>query len=106
MAHLVKNPSAMRETWVGKIPWRKERLPTPVFWPREFHGPYSPWSCKESDTTATPVFWPREFHGLLVHGVTKSRTRLDDFDSLTHSVTCQGLVGASSGRRMLLPSCG
>ena len=19
--------------WVGKIPWRKERLPTPVFWP-------------------------------------------------------------------------
>ena len=24
--------------WVGKIPWRRERLPTPVFWPREFHG--------------------------------------------------------------------
>ena len=23
--------------WVGKIPWRKERLPTPVFWPGEFH---------------------------------------------------------------------
>ena len=21
------------ETWVGKIPWRRERLPTPVFWP-------------------------------------------------------------------------
>ena len=31
------------DTWVGKIPWRKERLPTPVFWPREFHGLYSPW---------------------------------------------------------------
>ena len=28
--------------WVRKIPWRKERLPTPVFWPREFHGLYSP----------------------------------------------------------------
>ena len=23
--------------WVGKIPWRKERLPTPIFWPGEFH---------------------------------------------------------------------
>ena len=26
-------------------------LPTPVFWPEEFHGLYSPWGCKESDTT-------------------------------------------------------
>ena len=24
--------------WVGKIPWRREWLPTPVFWPGEFHG--------------------------------------------------------------------
>ena len=23
---------------VGKIPWRRERLPTLVFWPGEFHG--------------------------------------------------------------------
>ena len=37
-AQLVKNLPAMWETWVGKIPWRKERLPTPVFWPGEFHG--------------------------------------------------------------------
>ena len=29
--------------WVGKIPWRREWLPTPVFWPGEFHGLYSPW---------------------------------------------------------------
>ena len=36
--------------WVGKIPWRRERLPTPVFWPGEFHGLYSPWGHKESDT--------------------------------------------------------
>jgi len=35
--------------WVGKIPWRRERLPTPVFWPGEFHGLYSPWGRKESD---------------------------------------------------------
>ena len=32
------------------IPWRRERLPIPVFWPREFHGLYSPWGHKESDT--------------------------------------------------------
>ena len=55
VAQLVKNPPAMRETgfdpWVGKIPWRRERLPTPVFWPEEFHGLYSPWGCKESDMT-------------------------------------------------------
>ena len=37
--------------WVGKIPWRREQLPTPVFWPGEFHGLYSPWDSRESDTT-------------------------------------------------------
>ena len=37
--------------WVGKIPWRRECLPTPVFWPGEFHGLYSSWGHKESDTT-------------------------------------------------------
>ena len=36
--------------WVGKIPWRRERLPTPVFWPGECHGLYSPQGHKESDT--------------------------------------------------------
>ena len=45
----------MRETWldswVGKVPWRTDRLPTPVFWPGEFHKLYSPWGCKESDAT-------------------------------------------------------
>ena len=50
MAQLVKNPPAMQETWVdswvGKIPWRRERLPTPVSLPGEFHGPYSPWGSQ------------------------------------------------------------
>ena len=31
--------------------WRRERLPTPVFWPGELHGLYSSWGRKESDTT-------------------------------------------------------
>ena len=29
----------------------KGTVPTPVFWPGEFHGLYSPCGCKESDTT-------------------------------------------------------
>ena len=33
------------------MPWKGERLPTPAFWPGEFHGLYSPRGCKESDTT-------------------------------------------------------
>jgi len=37
------------------MPWRRERLPAPIFWPGEFHGLY------------------------IVHGVTKSQTRLSDF---------------------------
>ena len=46
----------MFDPWVGKIPWRREWLPTPVFLPGEFHGQrslasYSPWGHKESDTT-------------------------------------------------------
>ena len=55
VAQVVKNPPAMQETWfdpwVGKIPWRREQLPTPIFWPGEFYGLYSPWGRKESDTT-------------------------------------------------------
>ena len=42
VAQLGKNSPAMLETWVdpwvGKIPCRREWLPTSVFWPREFHG--------------------------------------------------------------------
>ena len=39
------------DPWVGKITWRRERLPSPVFWPGEFHGLYGPWGRKESDMT-------------------------------------------------------
>ena len=50
MAQLVKNPPAMQETWVGKILLIREWLSTPVFWSGEFHGLYSPWCHKESDS--------------------------------------------------------
>ena len=39
------------DPWVRKFPWRSESLPTPVFWPGEFYGPYSPCGRKELDTT-------------------------------------------------------
>ena len=60
MAQLVKNPPAMRETWVQSLDWEdpleKERLATPVFCPGEFHGLYSPWGHKESVTTRDFLF--------------------------------------------------
>ena len=55
MAQMLKSPPESRRPglhpWVEKIPWRRERLPTPVFWPGEVHGLYGPWGCKESDMT-------------------------------------------------------
>ena len=57
---MVRNPPAMQDPsfdpWVGKIPWRREWQPTPVFLSGEFHGQrslagHSPWGCKELDMT-------------------------------------------------------
>ena len=44
------------DSGVMKIPWRREWQPTPVFLLEESHRQrclvgYSPWGCKESDTT-------------------------------------------------------
>ena len=44
-------PFAIDLPWVGKMPWRRERLLTPVFWPGEFHGLYCSWDRNESDLT-------------------------------------------------------
>ena len=46
------------DPWAGKIPWRREWLPTPVFLPGEFLGQrnlvsYSPWGHKD---WATNIF--------------------------------------------------
>ena len=57
VVQLVKNLSSTWDrrpgfdSWVAKIPWKRERLPIPVFWPGEFCGLCSPWGCKESDIT-------------------------------------------------------
>ena len=59
LTQIVKNlPAVCRlgfNSWVRKIPWRRERLPTPVLLPGKSNAErslvgYSPWSCKESDT--------------------------------------------------------
>jgi len=61
MAQMIKNPPAIRETWVqsrvGKIPWRREWQPTLVLLPGE------------SPRTEEPG-------GLTVHWVAKSQTQL------------------------------
>ena len=47
-----RNTSPQSSLWIWVLfCWRRDRLPTPVFWPGEFHGLYSPWGRKESDTT-------------------------------------------------------
>ena len=59
MVQTAKNPPAMWETWVRSLGWedpcRRKRLPTPVFWPGEFHR-------------------QRSMTGYIVHGVAKSHT--------------------------------
>ena len=53
--HISKNPPAVWETWVGKIPWRREKG-----YPLQFSGLENSMDC-------------------IVHGVAKSRTPLSDF---------------------------
>ena len=55
---MVENVPAVQETgfdpWIGKIPWRRERQPTPIFLLEESHGQgslvgYSSWCREELD---------------------------------------------------------
>ena len=81
VAQMVKILPAVLETWVQPLGWedslRRERLPTPVFSPGEFHGQKSlsgcsPWGHKELDTpgqltlthtssTLKPSIWKTKF---------------------------------------------
>ena len=60
VAQMVKNLTAMQETWVRSLGWENPleegMQPTPIFLPGESHGQrslvgYSPWGYEESDTT-------------------------------------------------------
>ena len=99
VAHLVNNPPAMQETlgfnsWVGKIHWRRNRLPTPVSlgFPCDSAGKES--TCSVGDLASIPGLggspgggngYPLQYSGLensmdcIVHGVAKSQTQLSDF---------------------------
>ena len=54
--NLPVNAGDTGDPWVGKIPGRRKRQPTPAFVPGDSHGQmslvgYSPWARKESDMT-------------------------------------------------------
>ena len=100
VAQLIKNPPTMQETrfnsWVGKIPWRRDRLSTPVFlgFPGGSYGKKS--TCNMGDLGSIPGLGrsPGGEHGnpfqysclqnphgqrsLGVHGVAKSWIGLSD----------------------------
>ena len=74
------------DSWVGKIPWRRDRLPTPVFpgFPGGLAGKES--TCNVGDLGSVPGLgrspgegkdYPLQYSGL--ENVTKSQTRLSHF---------------------------
>ena len=86
------------DSWVGKIHWRRDRLPIPVFlgFPCSSAGKES--ICNVGDLGSVPGLgrfpgegkgYPFQYSGLensmgcIVHGVTKSRTPLSDFHYTT-----------------------
>ena len=72
MAQRLKQLPAMRETWVRSLGWEDS--------PGEGNGNPLQYSCLENPMDRG-AWWAT------VHGVTKSRTRLNDFThSLTHSL--------------------
>ena len=98
VTQLVKNPPAMQETWfdswVRKVHWRRDRLPTLVF--LGFHGDSAGKEsiCNAGDLASIPGLgripgegngYPLRYSGLensidcMVLGVTKSQTWLSDF---------------------------
>ena len=93
IAQLVKSPPATQETrfdsWVGKIHWRRDRPPTPVFlgFPAGSAGKES--ACNARDLGSIPRLerfpgegkgYPLQYSGLensmdcVVHGIAKSWT--------------------------------
>ena len=97
IAQLVKNRPAMQETlfnsWVRKIPWRRDRLPTPVFLGFLCGSAGKESTCNAGDLDSTPGLgrssaegkgYPVQYSGpensmdCIAHGITKSQTQLSD----------------------------
>ncbi|KAB0353365.1 hypothetical protein FD755_023930 [Muntiacus reevesi] len=75
-----------------KIPWRRERPPTPVFWPREFHRLY-PWGLKDFHVTLSiyltlwsplPMSISLFFMSALVSSTSLDLTQMSSFLSLSN----------------------
>ena len=96
ITQLVKNPPAMQETPVQFLgqedPWRRDRLPTPVFLGFPCGSASKESACNVGDLGSIPVLgrspgegkgYPLQYSGLenscIVHVVAKSRTQLNDF---------------------------
>ena len=79
------------DPWIGKIPWRRERLLTPVFWPGEFRGLYNPWACKKSDTLSN-----FHFHLHLAHSGCSTNCAQLKKDTHNHSIWLFPLFQVSS----------
>ena len=100
VAQLVKNLPAMWETWVQSLGWEdpldKGKAITPVFWPGEFHGLYSPWDRKESDTTEQISLSSiiMKMNGGRVHPCLVLDLRKDwCFSTIKHDIKCRFSVG-------------
>ena len=103
IAQLVKNPPAVQGTWfdswVGKIPWRRDRLPTPAFLGFPCDSAGKEYACKAGDLGSVPSLgkspgegkeYPCQYSGLenpMDYTVAKSHTRLSDFH--LHAVDAQ-----------------
>ena len=102
IAQLVKNLPAMQETsvqfWVGKIHWRRDRSPTPVFLGFSCSTAGKESTCKAGDLGSIPGLgsspgegngYAHQYSGLensmdcTIHGVAKNQTRLRDFHLTT-----------------------
>ena len=76
--------------WVGKVPWRRAWLPTPVFLPGESHGQrslagYTPRRRKESDTTERLSTWLCRQQGSPASAETVLRAGLSRREHDTHA---------------------
>ena len=83
--------------WVGKLPWRRQWQPTPVFLPGEFHAQrslatYSPWDPKELDVTENTFQLQQTHHTAcsdadIVCGLTSQPlVHIDCCKTLSHSL--------------------
>ena len=106
------------DPWVGKILWRRERLPTPVLWPGEFHGLYSPWCCRVGHDWMTvnvsgpnPAFLTKLHPFLcpsgLLASLTLKITHHECFSQDRYEITGEGNQASSSSypRRHYSESC-